>query len=215
MSHFHHRALRRIGFGLAIAAALAGAGRAGAQLRAANGPGATEASLQRATFKVSFYGIQRYASSTTSRENPASGCFDVQQRGTESGLTVARFESTRPTRLTIVRAQAGLPDFSYRVTARDQIYPLVARASWNTSGSSGYEVSSCVAGSRMWHAAPQPAHACGSAQIPNTGGSLEPESGTKLLFAGGQNLPSLVDPLAGCAFGKHRSGSIRHAAATR
>ena len=44
--------------------------------------------------------------------NPASGCFDVQQRGSEEGTTVVRFESRRPTFLTVARTP-GLPAFTY------------------------------------------------------------------------------------------------------
>lgn len=191
---------------LPAAVVLVGAAIPPAAHASAVGPGPTRTSAYpTAVFRVSFYGIQRYSATTTSRENPASGCFDVQQRGVETGSTVARFESSRPVLLTVTRTP-GLPGFAYRATEPGVRFQLPAATTWTTSGSTALEVSSCVGGSRIWHAAPQPRNACGSARIPNTAGSILPETATTILFAGGQNLGTLEDPLAGCAYGEHQYG---------
>ena len=158
-----------------------------------------------ATFRVSFYGIQRYTSTTTSRENPASGCFDVQQRGSEEGTTIVRFESRRPTYSTITRAP-GLPAFTYPPAPADSSFQLATNASWTTGGITSYETSSCVDGARVWHDAPLPPHDCGTRTLSSVGASLQPETPAALLFHGGHDLAQLVDPLARCAYGEHQYG---------
>ena len=158
-----------------------------------------------ATFRVSFYGIQRYTSTTTSRPNPASGCFDVQQRGNEEGTTVVRFESRRPTFLTVVRTP-GLPAFTYPPAPADSTFQLATNASWTTGGITSYETSSCVDGARVWHDAPLPPHDCGTRTLSSVGASLMPETPAALLFHGGHDLAQLVDPLARCAYGEHQYG---------
>jgi hypothetical protein len=157
-----------------------------------------------ATFRVSFYGIQRYTSTTTSRENPGSGCFDVQQRGREEGTTIVRFQSRRPTLLTVTRSP-GLPAFAYPPAA-DSTFQLATNASWTTGGITAYEISGCLDGARVWHDAPLPPHDCGTRTLSSVGASLTPETPAALLFHGGHDLAQLVDPLARCAYGEHQYG---------
>jgi hypothetical protein len=206
------RRIESLGRAAAIVVALAVAALAAAAVaHAGAGPAADDAPLAplvpaypTATFKASFYGIQRYRQVTTSRENPATECHTQQGRGTDTGWTTVRFESRRPVLLTVVLPPAGLPLLTF--AGADGTFPVRATATVTMGGSTGMELSRCVGGSHEWDPTPQPLGGCGSKPLPDAGGSIAVQRPGELTFFGGPRTPLPGDLFPHCAYGEHQYG---------